>query len=295
MNRNTNLFEALCDGPNLHRAWLDVWSGRTTASRHVGAGVDGVTVTDWAAGWDRRLAALQVDLLTGDYRPSSLKWFELARSTAALGRAPRRLGIPTVTDRVAQRAAKNVLEPLWETRFLSCSHGFRPERSVFTAVAHVLLHEAQGRRWVVDGDITACFDSLDHDRLLREVAREGDDRLTELVAAWLAAGSRGGAGDGRGVVQGAPLSPLLANIYLHAFDVGLIAAGYALVRYADDFAILCCDRREALDAAAAAGAQLARIGLALNRTKTRVLPFGPSFVFLGARFGEGGDDDPTDR
>ncbi len=278
MAAELSLFEALCDGPNLHQAWLGVWSGRTAASRQAGAGVDGVTIADWAADWDVRLRTLQADLLTGLYRPSPLLWFEIPRPEP--GRS-RRLGIPTIVDRVAQRAAKNVLEPIWEAQFLSCSHGFRPERSVFTAVAHVLWHEARGRRWVVDADIAACFDTLEHTRLLDQVVRLGDGRVTDLVAAWLGAST---PTPGRGVAQGAPLSPLLANVYLHPFDVAMIQAGYALVRYADDFVVLCQTRQEAQRGLDDAADVLAGLGLALSREKTRLVPFGPGFTFLGAQF-----------
>ena len=235
-------------------------------------------MADWAADWDARLRALQDDLWSGLYRPSPLLWFEIARPD---GSRPRRLGIPTVTDRVAQRAAKNVLEPLWEAQFLSCSHGFRPERSVFTAVAHVLWHEAAGRRWVVDADIAACFDTLEHTRLLDAVVRLGDGRVTDLVAAWLAAST---PTPGVGVVQGAPLSPLLANVYLHPFDVAMLRAGHALVRYADDFVVLCRTRPEAQVALDDAANVLAGLGLSLNREKTRLVRFGPDFTFLGAQF-----------
>jgi group II intron reverse transcriptase/maturase len=278
MDAEFSLFEAICDGPNLHQAWLGVWSGRTTTSRQTGAGVDGVTIADWVADWDARLRDLQADLLTGLYRPSPLLWFEIPRAEPGRG---RRLGIPTVTDRVAQRATKNVLEPIWEAQFLSCSHGFRPDRSVFTAVAHVLWHEARGRRWVVDADIAACFDTLEHTRLLDQVARLGDHRVTDLVAAWLDASTHT---PGLGVAQGAPLSPLLANIYLHPFDVAMIHAGHALVRYADDFVVLCHSRQEAQVALDDAADVLAGLGLTLNQEKTRLAPFGPGFTFLGAQF-----------
>jgi len=278
MDAELSLFEALCDGPNLHQAWLGVWSGRTVASRQTGAGVDGVTIANWAVDWDVRLRALQADLLTGLYRPSPLLWFEIPRTEP--GRA-RRLGIPTIADRVAQRAAKNVLEPIWEAQFLSCSHGFRPERSVFTAVAHVLWHEARGRRWVVDADIAACFDSLEHTRLLDHVVRLGDSQVSDLVSAWLDVSTQT---PGLGVAQGAPLSPLLANVYLHPFDVAMVQAGHALVRYADDVVVLCRTRQEAQAALDDAADILAGLDLSLNPEKTRLVPFGPAFTFLGAQF-----------
>jgi group II intron reverse transcriptase/maturase len=293
MSDSSSLFEMVCDGYHLHRAWMEVRDGRTAPARQRGAGVDGVTVADWEADWPERLAALQADLLRGNYRPSPLLWFDIPRRHLPSAPPPqsrgieegqadtRRLGIPTVTDRVAQRAAKNALEPTWEAVFLSCSHGFRPERSVFTAIAHVLWHQACGRNWVADADIEAYFDTVEHRRLLDQLAALGDGRLVELIAGWLEVGA---AAPGRGVAQGAVISPLLANIYLHPFDVRLVRAGLALVRYADDVVVMCASPDEAREAMAWVALALEELGLALNQDKSAVLPFGPDFTFLGAQF-----------
>jgi RNA-directed DNA polymerase len=188
-----------------------------------------------------------------------------------------------VTDRVAQRSAKNVLEPAWEAEFLSCSHGFRPDRSVFTAVAHVLWHANRGLRWVADADIEACFDSLDHGRLLGQIATLEDARLLGLIAGWLEVGE---SAPGTGIAQGAAISPLLANIYLHPFDAAMLRAGHALVRYADDFVVMCPTQEAARQAVQDAAEALAALDLALNREKTRLVPFGPEFSFLGASFSD---------
>jgi len=271
--------EAACASANLGHAWQEVWAGRTSAARGQGAGVDGTTVADWARGWETRLATLQSDLRAGRYRPAPLLWFDIPHREP--GRV-RRLGIPTVTDRVAQRAVKRVLEPVCETVFLPCSHGFRPGRSVLTALAHMLRYEAQGLPWVADADIAACFDTLDHDLLLSDLAAiTPDDRLLGLVAGWLVAGA---FVPGRGVAQGAVLSPLLTNLYLHAFDVAMVRAGLALVRYADDWVIMCRTPRAAAQALERAAAALGELGLSLNPAKTGVVPLGPGFRFLGARF-----------
>ena len=268
-----------CANSNLRRAWQELWSGRTRAARSHGAGVDGVTLADWAGHGEARLAALRTDLLTGRYRPAPLRWFDIPHREP--GRT-RRLGIPTVTDRVAQRAVKRVLEPVCETLFLPCSHGFRPGRSVLTAIAHVLRYEAQGLPWVADADIAACFDALDHGLLLsRLAALIPDDRLLGLVAGWLVVGE---SAPGQGIAQGAVLSPLLANLYLHTFDVAMVRAGLALVRYADDWVIMCRSPQVATQALERAAAALADLGLALNPAKTGVVPLGSGFQFLGARF-----------
>lgn len=273
-----SLFEAVCDGYNLQRAWMEVRDGRTVADRHKGAGVDGVTVAEWDADCQARLRALQANLQRGVYQPSPLLWFDIPHREP--GRT-RRLGIPTVTDRVAQRAVKNVLEPIWEDVFLSCSHGFRPNRSVFTAVAHVLWHQARGLCWVADADIQACFDMIEHNRLLAEVETMGDARVANLIAGWLEAGA---AAPGRGVAQGAVISPLMANIYLHPFDVAIVQAGLALVRYADDLVVMCASQQDAAQALQHVASALANLGLSLNRDKTRIVQFGPEFTFLGAQF-----------
>lgn len=286
MTTQPDLYAAVCDAYTLQRAWLEVWSGRTWTSRTQGAGVDGVTIASWAGDWPDRLARLGAELEARVYHPSPLLWFDVPRREP--GRT-RRLGIPTVTDRVVQRAAKSVLEPIWEARFLSCSHGFRPDRSVFTAIAHVLWHEANGRRWVADADIEACFDNISHERLLTQLAEFEDMRLLSLVASWLEVGS---VAPGRGVAQGAVISPLLTNIYLHPFDAGMLQAGYALVRYADDFVVLCEDQPSAQRALDDAARLLAELGLALNQEKSHIVRFGPEFTFLGAQF-DCGSTNPT--
>lgn len=278
MDRPATLFDRVCDLANLERAWLDVWRGRTVAARRHGSGVDGVSLEAWMADWPTRLRTLQRELISGEYVAGEPLWATIPRRDAA---TPRRLAIPTVTDRIAQRAVKNALEPIWEARFLSCSHGFRPSRSVFTAIGQVLWYEAQGRRWVLDGDIEACFDSIPHARLLAQIESLGDRRVTELIAQWCAVGT---PTPGRGVAQGAVISPLLANIYLHAFDVALVEAGVALVRYADDFVAMCSDLEETIWTLRVAAAALAELDLTLNEEKTLILPFGLDFTFLGARF-----------
>lgn len=290
MHGNT-LFAEVCDPATLQQAWLDVRGKRSVADRQRGAGVDGVTVADWERDSAARLAALRDALRSGTYQPSPLRWFDVPRRATSLrpqvnGRPNhsvemRRLGIPTVTDRVAQRAVKQVLEPLWEPVFLSCSHGYRPNRSVFTAVAHILWHQAQGLTWVVDADIADYFNTVEHTRLLELLACLEDEQVLRLIAAWLEAGA---SYPGLGIAQGSVISPLLANIFLHPFDTAMIAARWALVRYADDFVIMCPDEGAARVALVEAADALAAQNLALNGDKTTIVPFGPDFEFLGARF-----------
>jgi group II intron reverse transcriptase/maturase len=276
------LFEAVCDPENLLRAWQQVYRGKTRRARQRGAGMDGITLAMWEQEVAARLSALQAALRQQTYRPAPLLWFDVPRRRR--DKAPRRLGIPTVTDRVAQRAVLNILEPLWEPVFLSCSHGFRPQRSVFTAVAHVLWYRAQGLTWVLNADIADFFNTAQHAILMAYLAPLGDTRLLDLLTAWLDVGAER---PGQGLAQGAVLSPLQANIYLHAFDCTLVGAGLALVRYADDFVVMCPDLPQAQYALVQAANTLAALDLALNGDKTTIVEFGPDFEFLGAKFCEG--------
>ncbi|MBN1877873.1 MAG: hypothetical protein JXA33_26870 [Anaerolineae bacterium] len=280
MQEPHTLFEAICDPENLLRAWQQVYAGRSQRARQRGAGADGITLAMWEQEAAARLSTLQTALRQQTYRPAPLLWFDVPRRGDP---SPRRLGIPTITDRVAQRAVLHILEPLWEPIFLSCSHGFRPRRSVFTAIAHVLWYREQGLTWVLNADIADFFNTARHATLLAYLSPLGDERVLDLLAAWLNAGTEQ---PGQGLAQGAVLSPLLANIYLHAFDCALVGDGLALVRYADDFVIMCTDLPHAQRALVQAADTLATLDLALNGDKTTIVEFGPDFEFLGARFYE---------
>lgn len=291
------LFDSVCDPVNLLYAWQKVRGSKSLAARQRGAGVDGVTLAAWDEDASTRLHQIHEALLSGTYRASPLLWFDVPRQSSGASRfgkcaAPvhegessetRRLGIPTVTDRVAQRAVLNVLEPLWEPVFLSCSHGYRPNHSVFTAVSHVLWYRMRGLTWVLDADIANYFNTVCHAILQDYLAPLGDARVLALLVDWLDVGA---SHPGYGLAQGAVISPLLANIYLHAFDIAMVEAGLALVRYADDFVILCTDLAQAQHALVQAADALAALGLSLNSDKTTIVEFGPDFEFLGAQFYE---------
>jgi group II intron reverse transcriptase/maturase len=201
------------------------------------------------------------------------------------------LGIPTVRDRVVQAAAKLVLEPIFEADFRDCSHGFRPRRGATGALETIRLHGGRDYRYVVDGDIRQFFDRLDRAKLMDLLKRRiSDRRVLKLLRQWLEAGVME---EGRvrnalaGTPQGGVISPLLANIYLHVLDetwerdhrhLGL------LIRYADDFVVLCRSRAQADEALRRVREILAGIGLELHPEKTRVVELGlgrEGFVFLG--------------
>ncbi len=301
--RFVDLFNLVADPAFLLVAWRRVRGNRGARS----AGIDGQTAHDIEAGRGEEsfLADLRADLRARTFRPVPVR----ERMIPKDGGKRRRLGIPTVRDRVVQAALKLVLEPIFEADFAPCSYGFRPGRRAQDAIAEIHLFTSRSYEWVVDADISACFDEIDHRALLGRVrARIGDRRVLALVAAFLRAGILGEDGVERdtatGTPQGGILSPLLANIALSVLDEHFVAAWaamgahsgarqqrrrtglatYRLVRYADDFVVLVAGTRAHAEAVRdEAAAVLAPMGLRLSPAKTRVVHIDEGFDFLGFR------------
>ncbi len=280
----------------LTAAWTKVRANRGAA------GVDGQSIERFAARSETYLAELASALREDSYRPQPVKRVEIPKGD---GRT-RPLGIPVVKDRIVQTALKLVIEPIFEAAFHPSSYGFRPGRRCRDALKEVDGLIKQGHAFVVDADIESYFDSIPHGRLMERVEeRISDGRVLDLIRGWLDQDIVAGMErwtPTEGTPQGAVISPLLANIYLHPLDEDLAARGYRMVRgacpragrrpdpWADDFVVLCQSREEAEAALAEIRQWVADNGLRLHPDKTHLGDCrrrGEGFEFLGYRFEAG--------
>jgi RNA-directed DNA polymerase len=299
--RFDDVFNFVCDPATLMVAF-DRVAGNAGART---AGVDGVTAAHVkAVGVEVFLDHVRNLVEAGTFRPAPVREKMIPKSGGKL----RRLGIPTITDRVVQAALKLVLEPIFEADFRPCSYGFRPNRRAHDAIADIHHHATMGYRWVLDADIEACFDTIDHTALMGRIRRRvKDKRVLALVKSFLKAGILTELGERNettsGTPQGGILSPLLANVALSVLDDFFVeqwaAMGNArqrgqrrreglgtwrLVRYADDFLILVYGTRENVDVLREQVSKvLAPMGLRLSETKTRIAHLSDGVDFLGFR------------
>ncbi|MFP4028556.1 MAG: group II intron reverse transcriptase/maturase [Candidatus Brocadiia bacterium] len=279
-----SLIDKVYSMANLRAAWESVRSNRGAA------GVDGQSIELFEKNAEKHLQRLAEQLEADTYEPQPVRrsWIEKPGSSEK-----RPLGIPAVRDRVAQTALRNVLEPIFENGFAPRSYGFRPGRGCKDALREVDRLLKDGSRWVLDADLKGYFDSIPHDQLTEAVQREvSDGRIIDLLEKYLTAGVMEGAElwrTERGTPQGAVISPLLANLYLDPLDHMMAEAGYQMVRYADDFVILCRSEAEARQARERVREFAEAHGLRLHPEKTRLVDATQKggFDFLGYHFERG--------
>jgi RNA-directed DNA polymerase len=256
-----------------------------------GAGVDLQTIEMFEKHLDDNLADLSASLQTGTYRPAAIKrvWIPKPGSSEK-----RPLGIPTVRDRVVQAAIRNVIEPIFDRDFAPQSYGFRPGRGCTDALRRVNELLRAGYTFVVDADLKSYFDTIPHDRLLRLIEQKvADSRVLGLLKAYLTQQVLDTVKDWtpseQGTPQGAVISPLLSNIYLDPLDHLMAATGIEMVRYADDFVLLCRSDSEAHHALEQVRRWTTSVGLVLHPDKTHIVDASQrgGFDFLGYHFERG--------
>jgi RNA-directed DNA polymerase len=297
----SRMLEALArgnDGRKWHTLIDKVYSPKnlsqafeSVTSRKRAAGVDGVTPQAMAQQRERFLPLIERLLREEKYQPKPVKrvWIDKPGS-----REKRPLGIPTVRDRIVQKALLTVIEPIFEIDFLPHSYGFRPGRGAQQASACVEALLNDGKTWVVDADIKGYFDNIPQDKLLEEVARKiADTRVLGLLQAFLKQGvmesMKGWNPTETGTPQGAIISPLLANIYLHPLDEMAAREGWSMTRYADDFILQFATEAEARAALEKVREWMESVGLTLHPEKTRVVDATQrgGFEFLGWHYERG--------
>jgi len=280
-----SLMDKVWKKENLQRAVQKVAAGKSPKK------ADGRKCRRYAEQSARRLPELQELIRTGQYQPKPAQRVWIPK----LGSKEKRpLGVPPVENRVVEMALRNVLEPIFEHRFAEHSYGFRPGRGAKDALRRVVRLLQAGQTWVVDADLKGYFDSIPQDQLMQAVGEHvADGAVLELIQRFLKQGvmesGQGWSPTEQGTPQGGVLSPLLANIYLNPLDHRMAQQGWQMVRYADDFIILCASQEQAEAAMGQVRHWVEQAGLILHPTKTRIVDArGPGgFDFLGYHFERG--------
>jgi RNA-directed DNA polymerase len=278
-----SLVDKIYSRKNLKLAWE-----RVRANQGAG-GTDRITIADFEAGLETSLERLHRELREDNYQPQPVRRLEIPKRGAPGKTRP--LGIPSVYDRVCQQALVNRLEPLFEKVFDPSNFGYRKGRKTADALSKIWREIQAGNEWIVDADLKDFFGSADHDKILTLVGQQiADSRVLKLIQHMLKAGyeDKGRKFETpRGTPQGSVASPLLSNILLTPFDKEMRRHGYQLTRWADDWVVTCRTRAEAHSALALATKILAKLGVTLNRDKTRIVHIAWGFEFLGFKIGRG--------
>lgn len=246
------------------------------------AGVDGVTIKEFEIHLSRNLGELRNELLKETYVPLPLLKILVDKGNGE----SRPLLIPCVKDRVVQSSVLEIIEPIFEAEFEQCSYAYRKGRSMKQAICQVKEYREKGFHWVVDADIDAYFDNIDHQLLFEKVRKViNDASILKLIEGWI----KGDVWDGekitqlsKGIPQGAVISPLLANLFLDQLDEELMEQGFKLVRFADDFLILCKTPQKAQEALKAVDLVLEKLSLELDESD--IISFEQGFKYLGVYF-----------
>lgn len=269
----------ICDPSTLAAAWERIKNNGGCR------GADGVTLNRFEYNLDRNLKELSKSLTEQRYHPFPLLRFAIPKRNAA---GVRFLSVPTVRDRVAQTAVFLITQPFFEAEFEVVSHGYRPGRGVRTAVYDIKAWRDKGYRFAVDADIDSYFDSVPHDILAQKLSKLFQEPwLLRLFEKWIKVEIYDGekiSTLSKGIPQGSVVSPYLANLVLDILDETLMSFNLKLVRYADDFLILCKDENDANDAIELTDMLLEDMRLNLNPVKTKIVSFDEGFKFLGAIF-----------
>jgi group II intron reverse transcriptase/maturase len=276
-----SLYDKVFAKENLRDAFSQVKKNRGAP------GVDKVKIKGYEAELEDNLEVLQQKLKEKSYRPKPVRRKMIKKEENG---KMRPLGIPTVEDRVVQAALRNILEPIFEEDFLPCSYGFRPNISAHMALDKVSKHLREGYEYVIDADLQSYFDTIPHDRLETQIRkRVTDGSVIQLIKQFLKAGVMEGElyeDTPLGAPQGGVLSPLISNIYLHQLDQLMSERGHRIVRFADDFVILCRSQKGAERVMKSVTRYLEKdLDLTLHPTKTKVVDVQKeSFTFLGFEF-----------
>lgn len=272
-----SLYDRMLSGKNMQEAFQQVKSAKGAP------GADGQSIQDFAAELEQNVQILVQELREKRYQPQPVKRVEIPKPDGGI----RKLGIPAVRDRVVQQVLLNILQPIFDPHFHPSSYGYRPGRNCHQAVSKVTLFmRTYGREWVVDMDLSRCFDTLDHQIILRGFRkRVADGSILNLIQLFLESGvmtEKGWQASGTGSPQGGVISPLIANVYLDEFDQFMKDRGHRMVRYADDIVIVTNSRKAAENAQKQATAFLeGELKLTVNQEKTHIVHGSQGVKFLG--------------